>query len=298
MKLNDLDLNKLHVFRVVAENGSLRLAAAQLLRTPSAMSQSISSLEASLALPLFRRIGIRLELTEAGRLLLKQIRVNEEALSQVLDSIRGTEDSVMGLVSLGLPIGYPAAPLGEPLTDTLQKCTALQLRLRFLNHSELAHSLKRGQLDLALSLQPLSAWNRRIRSLELRKEHLVLALPPSMRAQAAEGKSLSLSVVDYFQKPLFIESWIRHHRLDPKRQRLEVRAFGATLEHVLEFVRRGLGAAVVPRAFVEQEIERGSLLEHALDRRNPLFVGVWLNAYHSPQKLSAGARVIWDELVR
>lgn len=298
MKLNELDLNKLHVFRIVAESGSMRNAAARLLRTPSAISQAISSLEAALALPLFRRVGIRIELTEAGRLLLGQLRTNEDALSLLLGEIRGAQESVKGLVSLGLPIGYPAAPLGEPLTRILQKFSLLQLRLRFLNHAELAHSLKRGQVDLALSLQPLRAWNRRLHSQELRKEHLVLVLPPAFRAQAAETKFLHVPVVDYFQKPLFVESWVRHHRLAPKRQRLDVRAYGATLEHVLEFVRRGLGAAVVPRPFVEEEIGRGALLEHALDRRNPLFVGVWLNTYQAGAKLSSGARVIWEELLR
>ena len=57
MKLNDIDLNKLHVFRVVAESSNLKEAGAQLLRTPSAISQSLASLERFLGMALFRRIS-------------------------------------------------------------------------------------------------------------------------------------------------------------------------------------------------------------------------------------------------
>jgi DNA-binding transcriptional LysR family regulator len=292
MKLNDLDLNKLHVFRVVAEAGSMRGAAPLLLRSPSAISQSISGLEEALGLRLFRRVGIRLELTEPGRRLLAQIGSNEEALGRLLGELQGAEGQVKGLVTLGLPTGYPAAPLGEALAQALSRYPELQLRLRFLSHAELADSLLRGQLDLALSLQPLRARQRGLRSYEQRREHLILALPPHLRHIAGGG----FPVVDYFQKPLFIENWFRHHRLPRSRQKARVRAYGATLEHVLDFLRRGLGAAVVPRQFVAEEIEQGRLFEHPLDKRNPWLAPVWLNCVKSAEALSEGAKVVWQGL--
>ena len=55
MELNDVELNKLHAFLVLYRTGSLTQAGKLLLRTPSAISQSIARLEQSLGVHLFRR---------------------------------------------------------------------------------------------------------------------------------------------------------------------------------------------------------------------------------------------------
>jgi DNA-binding transcriptional LysR family regulator len=57
MLLKELDLNKLHVFAAVVEHGGVGRAAAELGRTASAVSQSLSGLEDTLGVKLFDRIG-------------------------------------------------------------------------------------------------------------------------------------------------------------------------------------------------------------------------------------------------
>ena len=53
MRLNDLDLNKLHTFLTVADTGGITAAGDRLGRTRSAVSQSVTALEGSLGLRLF-----------------------------------------------------------------------------------------------------------------------------------------------------------------------------------------------------------------------------------------------------
>lgn len=298
MKLNDLDLNKLHVFRIVAESSSLKEAGTQLLRTPSAISQSLSSLERALGILLFKRVGIRLELTDQGQALLEQIKSNEQSLQKVLNQIQGTTKVVRGLVSLGLPMGYSSAALGQALGDSLLLYPELQLRLRFMLHAELAEALIHGRVEMALSLQPLNIWNRSIRSVELKKEHMVLAIPSNLRSLFFESEIDHLPVVDYFQKPLLIETWLKHHKLHTKKIQMSVRAYGASLDHVLEFVKKGVGCALVPRHSVQNELDQGMLFEHTLDKKSPLLVNVWLNSYHSSTKLSSQAQVFWKSLMK
>lgn len=59
-------LNAARVFEAAARHLSFRLASEELSITQSAVSHQISHLEAHLGKPLFRRIGRKVELTEAG----------------------------------------------------------------------------------------------------------------------------------------------------------------------------------------------------------------------------------------
>ena len=293
MKLNELDLNKLHVFRVVAESASMREAGERLLRTPSAVSQSITGLEKSLGFQLFTRRGIRLELTPTGRRVLQQVQVREQGLRGLFEEIRDEPARVAGRVTLGIPPGYPAVSVGEGLSAALLHYPELQLRLRFLPHAELAAELRKGRMDMALSLQPLRQWHRLVKSTKLREENLILVVPPRHRHLCA-GPLTELPVVDYYQKPLLIEGWLKHHR--QRRVKPRIRVFGSNLDHVLQMVFKGVGCAVVPRHVVTAELAAGTLLEHGWDQRRPWIVSVWLNASHGAERMAPAVRCVWDGL--
>ena len=62
-----LNYRQLHYFWVVAKTGSIVRACEQLNLTPQTISGQISLLEQTYGLPLFRRVGRQLELTETGR---------------------------------------------------------------------------------------------------------------------------------------------------------------------------------------------------------------------------------------
>ncbi len=62
-----LPLGSLRVFEAVAAHLSFSEAADALNVTPAAVSQQIKTLEAYIQVPLFRRSGRRVEITEEGR---------------------------------------------------------------------------------------------------------------------------------------------------------------------------------------------------------------------------------------
>ena len=66
--MRGLNYNHLYYFWVTARRGSLTAAAASLHLTPQTLSGQIRRLEERLGQPLFRRVGRRLALTEAGEL--------------------------------------------------------------------------------------------------------------------------------------------------------------------------------------------------------------------------------------
>jgi LysR family transcriptional regulator, glycine cleavage system transcriptional activator len=73
-------LDSLHVFAVAARHLSFTKAAAELHRTQSAVSHRVKALEAEIGLLLFHRTTRRLELTDAGRALARQI---DQSLSEI-----------------------------------------------------------------------------------------------------------------------------------------------------------------------------------------------------------------------
>lgn len=92
-----MTLDQLRIFLAVAEREHVTRAAEALNLTQSAVSGAINALESRHGVKLFHRIGRRIELTEAGRVLVDQartiladVRTAEIAMADLSDIRRGT----------------------------------------------------------------------------------------------------------------------------------------------------------------------------------------------------------------
>ncbi|MEP6546788.1 MAG: LysR substrate-binding domain-containing protein [Gammaproteobacteria bacterium] len=83
-----LPLGALRVFEAVAAHLSFSAAADALNVTPAAVSQQIKTLEGYIQVPLFRRSGRRVEITEEGLELLPAVRAGLEKLESALQQIK------------------------------------------------------------------------------------------------------------------------------------------------------------------------------------------------------------------
>ena len=83
-----LPLAALPVFEAVAARLSFSAAADALNVTPAAVSQQIKALEAYIQVPLFRRNGRRVEITEEGLELLPAVRAGLEKLESAMQQMR------------------------------------------------------------------------------------------------------------------------------------------------------------------------------------------------------------------
>lgn len=83
-----LPLGALRVFEAVASHLSFSAAADALNVTPAAVSQQIKSLEGYIQVPLFRRNGRHVEITEEGLELLPAVRVGLEGLESAMNQIK------------------------------------------------------------------------------------------------------------------------------------------------------------------------------------------------------------------
>jgi DNA-binding transcriptional LysR family regulator len=114
------DLDGLGAFLKVAEKGTFRSAAQELGVSPSALSQTIRSLEARVGVSLFSRTTRSIALTEAGMLLRRSAEPAFSALRAAFEAVQSYGDQPSGLLRINAPRGVLPFLLA-PILDGYQK---------------------------------------------------------------------------------------------------------------------------------------------------------------------------------
>jgi LysR family glycine cleavage system transcriptional activator len=146
-ELPPLDL--LRTFEAAARHLSFTLAGQELFLTQSAVSRQIQQVEASLGVALFERRHRALELTEAGRLLLRTVVDCLERLRDVTSRVRAA--SAMRQVSMTCTPGFASLWLIPRLARFTAHHPAVDVRISAT--LELL-DLERSQVDLAVRFCP------------------------------------------------------------------------------------------------------------------------------------------------
>lgn len=275
--LRGLDLNKLRTFAVIAEQGGVTAAARSLHLTRSAVSHSLASLEASLGLALFLRVGRGLVLTAEGRGLLRSWQDVAERLGQAVDELAIGQREVRGSVSLGVYLGFSRLRLAAVIDGFCSEHPAATVRLVYQPQADLVDLLLQGRIDMSLSLRPAREDSSQLASLELFDHTLVLASRSAPSGRKADFAAIAaLPLIDYFRSEPLIDRWIDHHHPGQRFPRTGVRVWAASTDLALELVLRGVGACVLPEDLVAPHRERGDLVVWP-GRGTPLRDSVWLN---------------------
>src|SRR6266404_1111535 len=276
MLLKELDLNKLHVFAAVAEHGGVSRAAAELGRTPSAVSQSVTALEDVLGVKLFDRIGKRLVLTRGGQLLHADVREHHAALQRTVDTLRNDAGDVRGAVRVGVYLGFPRLRLVTFLTRFRARHPNVELRIVYAPQEDLSARLLRGRLDFAFALRPRTDTHAALTSTQLFEETLLLVSSRRFFRRGFTLEALAWSpVVDYYQSGPLIERWLAHH-YGARAPRPTVAIWAATTDLVLDLVLTHAGVGVLPRTVATPYLRRRRLVAHRTPRP-ALTDWIWLN---------------------
>jgi len=144
-----LDLTSLRTLVTAVDLDGFGKAAESLHLSPSTVSLQLRALEERLGKPLFRKIGRRQELTEAGEQLVsfarKMLALNDEAVL----AVRGT--GLQGKVCLGVPQDFADSWLPQTLALFTSAHPKVQLEIVVGQSDRLLQLLRNGGLDLALT---------------------------------------------------------------------------------------------------------------------------------------------------
>jgi DNA-binding transcriptional LysR family regulator len=183
-----LDPRRLTVLREFAARGTIAGAADALAFTPSAVSQQLAQLQREAGVELFRKVGRRLELTDAGRTLVARADELLARIEEIDAELAAQAEEVAGTVRVGAFQTAASAIVIPALDRIAERHPRLRVELMESDAEESLPMLERGGFDVAIAEEYEHA--PRPRSALLHREYLapdemVLALPrdhPSARS--------------------------------------------------------------------------------------------------------------------
>ena len=122
-------IDGLPAFLLVAERRSFKAAAQELGVSPSAVSQTIRTLEQRLGVALLQRTTRSVGLTEAGERFLHWARPALEGLGQALDAVSSLAEKPSGLLRLNASRGFIGAVINDVLPAFLSANPDVQVEI-------------------------------------------------------------------------------------------------------------------------------------------------------------------------
>jgi DNA-binding transcriptional LysR family regulator len=144
---SNLDLDTLRTLCVAHDVGGLAQASELLGRTPSAISLQMKRLQDDLGVPLFRKRGRGLALTESGEIALSYARRMLALNDELLDTMHGAK--LAGSIRIGCTQDF-AATLPSALSHFALLHPHMQIELRIEGNAALVEAIEKSQLDLAV----------------------------------------------------------------------------------------------------------------------------------------------------
>ena len=285
-----MDLRRLRYFVAVAEELHFGRAAQRLNISQPPLSVQIRTLEREIGAPLLIRTQRRVELTEAGRVLLEEARRLLGQAEAAVIHVRRAAEGTVGRLTIGFvsTVDYSILP---PLVRRFrQKYPGITLKLLELTGDRQQALLQSGELDLGLSILPSPASDLTMRPVF--REPLIAAVPASHPLAARRRAALrSLAAEPFIQFP---------RELAPGLYDLAIAACqkaGFTpnlsqeaiqMQTILGLVAAGLGVAVVPRCM--SKLQRADVHYLSLDARG--FEVETVALWHSDNRAPALAALI------
>ncbi|MEU8522692.1 LysR family transcriptional regulator [Streptomyces sp. NBC_01216] len=287
-----MEFRLLVTFEKVATLLSFTRAASELRYAQSSVTSQIRSLESTLGVELFERLGSRIRLTEAGERLLPYAR-------RIIDL---TDEARAAVTEAGEPAGTIAVGTMESLTSYRlppllelfhHRYPEVRLALRPTLGDETRQALRRGTYDIGFLIDPETE-HAGLESEVLAAEPLVLVASPRHALAGRTGlESADLAAAQLVgtepgcpYRDLFEEEL--RHWAPPFTE------FG-TLEATKRGVAAGLGIALLPRIAVSGELASGVLTE--LDWKPPFAVFTQI-AWRRGKRLPAHVRLFVEQARR
>jgi DNA-binding transcriptional LysR family regulator len=211
-----MELRHLRYFVGVAETENVSRAALKLHISQSAVSRQIRDLEDEIGLPLLKRIGRSVRLTETGRVFLIEARAILKAANRAVlkaHAVGGKRDSELRVGDFPLAVGR-AMP--RVLRAYKKAMPNVQVKLHDWPVEKEIAGVRDGQLQLAIIIPPLTGnWRRRLRFEELVTIRVCLAVscnhPFAQRkavslAQAAREPFIGLLHEEYPQHRVYVDA--------------------------------------------------------------------------------------------
>jgi LysR family transcriptional regulator, transcriptional activator of the cysJI operon len=257
-----LDPRLFPAFLAAAEYQHFTQAAESTHMTQSGVSQHISKLEEQIGRPLFKRLGKRVVLTEAGSALRRHIQDQVVSINSFFDRLQSEEEGVSGQVSYAMP---PSCLLSNHFIEILQRrrdFPELQLRIVTGSSEQILELVVRDEVDFAFVAGKHE--HAAVTFDPYCEEECILVSTNEALMRAGDPEQIAREAVVAFPgSDVYYEMWLRHALAGSRIAASELRIAGEinSIHAAIMMVLAGMGSGVFPRHCVEQYLERGELFE-------------------------------------
>jgi DNA-binding transcriptional LysR family regulator len=280
-----VETKKLTAFVAVAEELHFGRAARRLHLSQPPLSLAIRALENELGVLLFRRSSRRVELTEAGSVLLAEARAVLHRLEEARRLTLATQRGERGSLAVGFITPVVYGPLPALLKRYRARHPGVRLVLREWTGDVQLEALVRGELDAGFVAAPVA--DPELARLTVLSEPLLAALPRAHRAARGGGpvRLARLGEQPFVAFPravapgLFdqIIGFCRGAGFSPRIEQEAVQH-----QTIVGLVSAGLGVAIVPASIAH--LRRPGVVYRRFRERSPLVESllVWRKDDASP----------------
>ncbi|MFM1655346.1 LysR family transcriptional regulator [Brevibacillus sp. B_LB10_24] len=244
-----MELRQLEYFVAVCEQLHFSRAAERLNTTQSNLSQQIKLLENELGIPLFDRMGKRIALTEAGRLVYEQSQRIFSHLQYTRDAIEEMKHVQGGTLSIGVLPGDADLLFNALLVEFHR--TYPKISLSVIETTKISEQIIQGTIDIGVTTTPPP--DKRLTIIPLVNEEFALAVRsdnPLARKKAVPFSSLQNLKMVMFPPDHQVRQLIDQTCLQ-SGFRLQPHIETTTLSSLLSLVEQGIGACVLPRLLLD-----------------------------------------------
>ncbi len=260
-----MTLEQLRIFLAVAEQLHFTRAAEVLYITQPAVSAAIQNLEAEYQVRLFHRIGRRIEITDAGRLLQVEASKILEQVALAERNLREFNNLQRGELKLGSSLTIGNYWLPDKISQFKQQYGQINVDCTLGNAEEICEGTALGRFDLGLVTGEVKASLKGLLEQEVvGRDRLKIVV-----GQAHPWFHLAELVIS----DLTTMPWVMREPGSGAQQMLEhaLQQWGITLcqldvvlvlhssEMVKAVVERGMGIAALPELMVQKELQLGTL---------------------------------------
>ena len=258
-----MDLDQLHTFLEIVRLKSFSKAAETCFRTQPAISAQVRQLEQELNTSLFDRLGTRIALTPAGRIL-------AEYAEQILDLRRRAQDAINELERVprgALMIAANEATcmyvLPRVFSDYTRRFPNVQLLVDRVYGAKVVQAVMENQADFGFTQLPVE--ERKLQIVKVHSDEIQLIVPPGHPLASQD----SVSCQDIVAHPLLMpKSGNTRSRLNAWMEMVEdlihISMELDSTEMIKRFVMAGLGLSFVAASHCREEVESGRLVALSL----------------------------------
>jgi len=284
----------LKVFRQVVEQGGFASASRQLGLSPAAVSKNIAELERHVAARLLNRTTRRMSLTEAGTRYYEQVARILDDLQEAEQSLGPMQREPAGLLRVSAPMSLSLLRICPAVPAFLERHPQVSLDL---NLEDRRVDIVKEGFDLAIRgtdrLEDSSLVARKLMTLD----HVLCGAPSYFQRV---GVPASPEVVRGMERVQFTlsghaDEWVFTRAGQTQRVPVNGRYKVSSSLAVRDALRAGFGVSLVPRVYVQDDLDRGAL-QAVLPDWLPVETYVYA-VYPSRRHMVAKVRAFVDFLV-